>query len=80
MPRGTKIKMNELTEKIAALDIDEGIRIVHGNDKIFINKNWSGIFVVQLDDSDDFRYFDSANQVTTLVKSKFGMKGTAWLY
>jgi hypothetical protein len=80
MPRGTRIKMNELTEKIAALDIDEGIRIVHDNDKIFINKNWSGIFVVQFDNSEDFRYFNSANQVTALVKSKFGVESTAWLY
>jgi hypothetical protein len=72
--------MSELTDKIAALDIDEGIRIEYANDKIFVNRNAGGIFVVQFDDSDDFRYFDSARQVSNFVKSKFGMKGAARIY
>jgi len=80
MPRGTKIKKIELAAKIAGLDIDEGIRIECADDKIFINKNFSGTFVVQFDDSDDFRYFDSARQVYNLVKSKLNMKSSVWIY
>ena len=66
--------------KIEGLDIDEGIRIEYAGDKIFINKNSSGIFVVQFDDSDDFSYFDSAMEVYKLVKPKLNMKSSAWIY
>jgi hypothetical protein len=79
MPRGTRIKTSELAERLAALDVDEGIRIEHASNKIFINKNSSDTFVVQLGDS-DFRYLQSARQVVSLVNSTFGNKGTAWIY
>ena len=80
MPRGTKIKMNELADRLTTLDIDEGIRIEYANSKLFINKNASGIYVVQFDDEDNFRYFDSSNKVSNFIKSKIRMKGSAWIY
>ena len=80
MPRGARIKMSELPERLAALDIDEGIRVEHADKKMFVNKNSSGIFVVQFGDSGDFRYLQSARQVISLVNSTFGNKGTAWIY
>jgi hypothetical protein len=80
MPRGTKIKMNELADRLTTLDIDEGIRIEYVNSKLFINKNASGIYVVQFDDEDNFRYFDSPNKVSNFIKSKIPMKGSAWTY
>jgi hypothetical protein len=80
MPRGTRIKMSELAERLTALDIDVGIRIEYAKRKMFINKNSSGIFVVQLGDSGDFRYLPSPKQVISLVNSIFGKKGTAWIY
>jgi hypothetical protein len=80
MPRGTRIKMNELGERLAALDIDEGIRIEHVCGKIFINKNSSGTFVVQFSDSNDFRYMRSIVQIVKLVNSTVENKGAAWIY
>jgi hypothetical protein len=72
--------MSELAERLAALDIDEGIRVEHSGSKIFINKNSSGTFVVQFDDSSDFRYLRSARQVVSLVNSTLGKKCAAWIY
>ncbi|HEX2614243.1 MAG TPA: hypothetical protein VHL10_02015 [Nitrososphaera sp.] len=80
MPRGARIKMSELSKTLAALDIDEGIRVEHAGSKMFINKNSSGTFVVQFDDSSDFRYLQSARQVIGLVNSTLGSKGAAWIY
>lgn len=77
---GTKIKLSELIDKLKVLDIDEGIRIELGDDKLFINKNAGGTFVIQFDNSNDFKYLDSARQVFNLVKSVFGTKGKAWSY
>ena len=44
------IKTKNLTYRISSLDIDEGIRIesLTSLEKIFINKDASGNFVVQL--------------------------------
>jgi len=81
MSRGIRVKASELAVKLAALDIDEGIRVEHDGRKVFINRNSSGIFVVQFGDSADFRYLQSARQVTSLINSAFGKKGTAaWIY
>lgn len=78
MPRGTRIKTGELAGRLAALDIDEGIRIEKTGSKLFVNRNASGVFVVQF--GTDFQYFDSAKQVISMVKSKFGGRCTAWAY
>lgn len=78
MPRGTKIKTGELADRLAALDIDEGIRIENAGGKMFVNRNSSGTFVVQF--GNDFQYLGSAKQVTCLIKSKFGNKWAAWAY
>jgi hypothetical protein len=79
-----KRKAERLTKKLQTLDIDEGLRIeessIQGR-KIFINKNASGIFVVQVAvnnqnssaiyDNNDIKYFDSVEQVIELVNSQF---------
>lgn len=78
MSRGTRIKAAELAGKLAALDIDEGIRIENAGIKMFINKNASGIFVVQF--GDDFQYLDSGKRVINLIKSKFGIIYKIWAY
>jgi hypothetical protein len=76
--RGTRIKTGELANKLAALDIDEGIRIETGVDKMFVNRNASGVFVVQ--SGTEFQYVDSAKQVVKVIKSKFGSKYSLWAY
>ena len=78
MPRGTRIKTGELAGRLAALDIDEGIRIEKTGNKMFINRNASGVFVVQF--GSDFQYLDSAKQVISMINSKFGGRCTAWAY
>ena len=78
MSRGTRIKAAELAGKLAALDIDEGIRIEKAGIKMFVNKNASGIFVVQF--GDDFQYLDSGKRVINLIKSKFGIIYKIWAY
>jgi hypothetical protein len=78
MPRGTRIKAGELADRLAALDIDEGIRIEKAGGKMFVNRNASGIFVVQF--GSDFQYLGSAKQVISLIKSRFGRRCTAWAY
>lgn len=82
MPRGTRIKAGELAGRLAALDIDEGIRIerASGGIKMFINRSPSGVFIVQFDDSKDFQYLASAKQVAALVRAKFGSRFVAWIY
>ena len=78
MSRGTRIKAAELAGKLAALDIDEGIRIEKAGIKMFVNKNASGIFVVQF--GDDFQYLDSGKRVINLIKSRFGIIYKIWAY
>ena len=78
MSRGTRIKAAELAGKLAALDIDEGIRIEKAGIKMFVNKNASGIFVVQF--CDDFQYLDSGKRVINLIESMFGFNYTIWAY
>ena len=82
--KNKKDKVERLAKKLQALDIDEGIRIqgsaIQGK-KIFVNKNASGIFVVQVAvnnhkssaiyDNNDIKYFDSAGQVIELLNSQF---------
>jgi hypothetical protein len=75
-------KSKRLIKKLLTLDIDEGVRIespIQGK-KMFVNKNASGIFVVQLviknkscDYDKDVRYFDSAEQVLEFVNLTFQM-------
>ncbi len=78
MPRGTRIRAGELAGRLAALDIDEGIRIENAGHKMFVNKNASGVFVVQY--GSDFQYLESARQVVSAIKSRFGSKYTVWMY
>jgi|Tabmets5t2r1_1033131.scaffolds.fasta_scaffold00778_3 hypothetical protein len=82
MPRGTRVKAGELAGRLAALDIDEGVRIerASGGIKMFINRSPSGVFIVQFDDSKDFQYLASAKQVAALVRAKFGSRFVAWIY
>lgn len=82
MPRGTRVKAGELAGRLAALDIDEGVRIerASGGIKMFINRSPSGVFIVQFDDSKDFQYLASAKQVAALVRAKFRSRFVAWIY
>ena len=73
-----KDKSKELANKLLTLDIDEGIRIESSTQqKIFINRNALGIFVVQLttnnkaSDDNNIRYFGFVNEVVQFVKSSF---------
>jgi hypothetical protein len=72
-------KSKRLIKKLLKLDLDEGIRIessIQGK-KAFVNKNASGIFVIQLVimnkscDNKDVRYFDSAEEVAEFVNLTF---------
>ncbi|MFL6431158.1 MAG: hypothetical protein ACJ71X_06850 [Nitrososphaeraceae archaeon] len=75
-------KSKQLIKKLLTLDIDEGVRIeepsIHGK-KMFVNKNASDMFVVQLVTKNkyhdytnkDVRYFDSAQEVVEFVNSTF---------
>ena len=76
-------KSNQLAKKLLTLDIDEGIRIEASiqRKRIFVNKNASDVFVVQLVvdsknnssdyDNNDVRYFDSTDEVIEFVNSHF---------
>ena len=71
-----KDKSKELANKLLTLDIDEGIRIESSTqeNKIFINRNALGVFVVQLTNNNDhnsIRYFDVVDEVVEFVKSNF---------
>lgn len=79
MAAGAKIKASELAKKLGALDIDEGVRIESGSRRMFVNRRPSGTYVVQLGDSEDFRYLETAAQVATLVRMTF-RKYDAWAY
>ncbi|HZA07738.1 MAG TPA: hypothetical protein VE619_08550 [Nitrososphaeraceae archaeon] len=72
-------KSKRLIDKLMTLDIDEGVRIessVHGK-KMFVTKNASGIFVVQLViknnsyENNGVRYFDSVMEVLEFVNLTF---------
>jgi hypothetical protein len=72
-------KSKRLIKKLLTLDLDEGIRIessIQGK-KAFVNKNASGIFVIQLVimnkscDNKDVRYFDFAEEVAEFVNLTF---------
>lgn len=78
MPRGILIKAGELAGKLATLDVDEGIRIESAGKKMFVNRNSSGIFVVQY--NSDFYYLDSIKQVKNTIKSRFGTRCDIWIY
>src|SRR5215212_2689369 len=88
-----KGKADGLAKKLQTLDIDEGVRIEESSiqaKKIFVNKNASGIFVVQLAvnnqkssaiyDNNDIKYFDSADQVIEFVNSQFDSRFTVIEY
>jgi hypothetical protein len=76
-------KSNQLAKKLLTLNIDEGIRIESSiqRKRIFVNKNASDVFVVQLVvdsnnnssdyDNNDIRYFDSTDEVIEFVNSHF---------
>jgi hypothetical protein len=74
-------RSKRLAKKVLTLDIDEGVRIEESSlqrKKIFVNKNASGIFVVQVvvkdrhcDYDKDVRYFDSAEGVVEFVNLTF---------
>jgi len=76
-------KSNQLAKKLLTLDIDEGIRIESSvqRKRIFVNKNASDVFVVQVVvdsnnnfsdyDNNDVRYFDSTDEVIEFVNSHF---------
>ena len=78
MPRGNRIKASELAGRLATLDVDEGIRIENAGRKMFVNKNASGVFVVQ--SGSNFQYLDSARQVRIAIKSMFRGKYSVWAY
>lgn len=78
--RGYRIKPGEVASRLTSLDIDEGIRFERGGKKIFVNRDTSGAFVIQLGDSKDFRYLQSARQVAGLVQDELGRNAVAWIY
>ena len=73
-------KSKRLIKKLLTLDIDEGVRIessIEGK-KMFVNKNASGIFVIQLviknkssDNNSNLKYFDSVEEVLEFVNLTF---------
>jgi hypothetical protein len=81
---GTKLKQGKLLRRLESLDIDEGIRIEtrkgDRKEKLFVNRRPSGTFVVQLDNSQEFEYFDSAFHAVGFVRDRAGKGATAWLY
>jgi hypothetical protein len=87
-----KVKTRGLLRKLLSLDIDEGLRIESSIQaiRLFINRNASGTFVLQLcnhkadkentNDNDNFIYFDSAEEVIRFIKIKFGRNFSIWSY
>jgi hypothetical protein len=83
-------KLRELTKKLVSLDLDEGIRIEHSDrrQKLFINRNACGDYVVQSVNKDhdqdnevnNIRYFSSDSDVVVFVKSKFSKNFSIYLY
>lgn len=75
---GTEIKQRGLGKALSSIDIDEGVRIEYRGKKMFVNRNPSGIFVVQI--GDEFYYLDSAVQVIRLAGNVFGKKYEVYIY
>lgn len=83
-------KLRELTKILVSLDLDEGIRIEHSDQrqKLFINRNACGDYVVQSVNKDDdqanevnnIQYFSSDSDVVVFVKSKFSKNFSIYLY
>ena len=89
MTRCSKVKTKDLIRKLLSLDIDEGLRIENKthNIRIFINKNASGLFVLQLcnhkddkENNNNFFYFDSDEEVIKFIKNKFERNFSIWSY
>lgn len=78
MPLGNQIKASELASRLETLDVDEGIRVEGAEGKMFVNKNASGVFVMQ--SGSEFQHLDSARHVLCAIKSKLGSKYSAWAY
>lgn len=78
MKRGKRITIAELASRLETLDVDEGMRIESAGKKMFVNRNASGIFVVQF--GEDFYYFDFSKQVFNAINSKFGGRYAVWAY
>lgn len=83
---GAKLGPRQLLRKLESLDIDEGVRVEskqgsgRKKKKLFVNRRPSGTFVIQLDDSQEFMYFDSARRVVDFIRDSMGKEATAWLY
>ena len=84
-------KSKQLAKKLLTLDIDEGIRIESSiqRKRIFVNKNASDVFVVQLVvsnnnfsdyNNNDVRYFDSTEEVIEFVNLHFQNRYTILQY
>lgn len=89
MTRCSKVKTKDLIRKLLSLDIDEGLRIENKthNIRLFINKNASGLFVLQLcnhkddkENNNNFFYFDSDEEVIKFIKNKFERNFSIWSY
>lgn len=89
MTRCSKLKTKDLVRKLLSLDIDEGLRIENKthNIRLFINKNASGLFVLQLcnhkddkENNNNFFYFDSDEEVIKFIKNKFERNFSIWSY
>lgn len=89
MTRCSKVKARDLIRKLLSLDIDEGLRIENKthNIRLFINKNASGLFVLQLcnhkddkENNNNFFYFDSDEEVIKFIKNKFERNFSIWSY
>jgi hypothetical protein len=87
--RCSKVKTKDLIRKLLSLDIDEGLRIENKTHNIglFINKNASGLFVLQLcnhkddkENNNNFFYFDSDEEVIKFIKNKFERNFSIWSY
>ncbi len=68
MPAASRIRLSQLPERLKLLDIDEGLRIEFADRKMFVNKNLSGLFVVQFDNQ-ECQYLDSAKILRLARKS-----------
>ena len=70
---------DHLQNTLASLDIDEGVRIESGRKKkIFVNRNTAGTFIIQ--NSCQFHYLDTKEQVANLIEKTFGKKYSAYAY
>lgn len=87
---GRNIEATSILGELKSLDIDEGIRLEsrHENKKIFINKNVTGTFTVQVTDfkgnpvmdNDGISYCSSPREVMRLARRNFKGGFSSWLY